>query len=376
MTRRGLRGAAVLAAAAFAAGGCTYLAPTAPPSPRPSGNTLYQRDVSQASLEVPPDLSRAGVREAYPIPGGARSRGARVDTVLPEVPDMRVERDAGVQRLVVAVPPGDLWQSLLDFWRAQGFQLEVDDPQVGVMETGWAEKRENLPVGGLRGVFARFKRVAYRYRVRDRFRTRIERAEKDGSTAVHIAHRGAHEVVRGDDYAWEPRPSDPGLEAQMLGRLKLFLARSESSDVASSVAASDAGRAAPARAELVSAGAGGRHIRIDEGFDRAWRLVGLALDRGGFTVVDLDRSRGLFLVRYIDPEAAEPEKRSWLRRLAFWSRTDSGETGAVPTDVEFRVVVERGEGSSTRVVMHDATGGLDTSESAGRILTVLAEHIE
>ena len=375
MTCMVLRGATMLVAAAFAAGGCTYVAPTAPPSPRPSGDSLYQRDASRASLEVPPDLSRAGVREAYPIPGGAGSEGARVDTVLPDVPDMRVERDGGVQRLIVAVPPGDFWQSLLDFWRAQGFQLEVDDPQVGVMETGWAEKREDLPVGGIRGALERLKRVAYTYRVRDRFRTRIERAEEEGETAVYIAHRGAHEVVRGDGYTWAPRPSDPGLEAQMLGRLKLFLARSESSGV-TSVAAADESRAAPARTELVDAGAGGRHIRIDEGFDRAWRLVGLALDRGGFTVVDLDRSRGLFLVRYIDPETAEPEKRSWLRRLAFWSRPGEGEKGAVPTDVEFRVVVERGEGSSTRVVMHDADGGLDTSESAGRILTVLAEYIE
>ena len=33
------------------------------------------------------------------------SRAARVDTVLPDVPDMRVERDGGLQRLVVAVPP-------------------------------------------------------------------------------------------------------------------------------------------------------------------------------------------------------------------------------------------------------------------------------
>ena len=375
MTRRGLRGAAVLAAAAFAVGGCTYVAPTGPPAPRPSGDTLYQGDTSRASLEIPPDLSRAGVREAYPIPGGARSTGSRVDTVLPDVPDMRVERDGGLQRLVVAAPPGDLWQSLLDFWRAQGFQLEVDEPQVGVMETGWAEKRENLPVGRIREFLARFKRAAYTYQVRDRFRTRIEHAGEEGATVVYIAHRGAHEVVRGEGYTWAPRPSDPGLEAEMLGRLKLFLARSESSDD-TSFAAADAGRAAPTRAELVGAGAHGRHIRIDEGFDRAWRLVGLALDRGGFTVADLDRSRGLYLVRYIDPQAAEPEKRGWFRRLAFWSRPDPGESGALPTDVEFRVVVEHGEGSSTRVVMHDANGGLDTSESAGRILTVLVEHIE
>jgi outer membrane protein assembly factor BamC len=32
-------------------------------------------------------------------------------------------------------------------------------------------------------------------------------------------------------------------------------------------------------------------VQIDEGFDRAWRRVGVALDRTGFTVEDRDRSR-------------------------------------------------------------------------------------
>ena len=371
MARPALRATSALAAAALAVGGCTYVGPTGPPAPRPVGDTPYQRDAGRATLEIPPDLSRAGVRDAYPVPG-ARAGGRAADTVLPEVPDMRVEREGPLHRLVVAAAPSDLWQSLRDFWRAQGFDLEVDDPETGVMETGWAGKRVDLPVGGVRGLFERFKRAAYTYKERDRFRTRIERIGQTDAVAVYVAHRGAHEVVRGDSYAWEPRPPDPGLEAEMLARFMHFLGRSEPSGNVAAAAATDRA-AGPARAELVDAGADGTHIRMDDGFDRTWRRVGLALDRGGFTVVDLDRSGGLFLVRYIDPEAAPPEKRSWLGRLAFWSRPEAGE--AVPEDVEFRIVVERGEGPPTRVVVRDEAGGRDTSESAGRILGVLADHL-
>jgi outer membrane protein assembly factor BamC len=43
-------------------------------------------------------------------------------------------------------------------------------------------------------------------------------------------------------------------------------------------------------------------VIVAEPFDRAWRRVGLALDRGGFTVEDRDRSKGVYDVRYIDPE--------------------------------------------------------------------------
>ena len=362
--------AAALSAATLALGGCTYVGPTGPPAPRPAADTPYQRATSRASLEIPPDLSRAGIRDAYPVPA-ARAAGRAVDTVLPEVPDMRIEREGELHRLVVAAAPADLWQSLHDFWRAQGFDLAVDNPEIGVMETGWAGKRVDLPVGGIRRLFERFKRAAYTYEVRDRYRTRIERSAEADSVSVYIAHRGAHEVARGDSYAWEPRPSEPGLEAEMLARLMHFLGGSEPSGEVT--AATTAGAAGPMRADWAAVSADGTSIRIDEGFDRAWRRVGLALDRGGFTVVDLDRSGGLFLVRYIDPEAAVPKQRSWLRRLAFWSRAEAED--AVPENVEYRIVVERGEGLPTRIVVRDDAGGRDTSASAGRILGVLAEHL-
>jgi outer membrane protein assembly factor BamC len=42
--------------------------------------------------------------------------------------------------------------------------------------------------------------------------------------------------------------------------------------------------------------------------ERAWRQLGLALDRLGFTVQDRDRSRGTFYVRYVDPEPAAGAK--------------------------------------------------------------------
>ena len=63
---------------------------------------------------------------------------------------------------------------------------------------------------------------------------------------------------------------------------------------------------------------------VNDSFDRAWRRVGLALDRVGFTVEDRDRSKGLFYVRYIDPErdldAGKP-KESWTDKLKFWKST-------------------------------------------------------
>ena len=363
-----LRGAAALAAAALAASGCTYVSrPPPPPS-----DTPYQRDVRQASLEVPPDLTRSGIRDAYPVPG-ADDPSDRADAVLPRVEGVRIEREGTLRWLVVEAEPAELWPSLRDFWRRQGFAFDTDDARIGILETGWAEKRVDLPVGGMRRFLERFKRFAYTYAVRDRFRTRVERSADPGLTEIYVTHRGAQEEVRGDSYAWAPRPSDPALETEMLGRLMHFLARGDDSTVDPAAVAA-AGDAAEPRAGVMDDPGGGKYIRLNEGFDRGWRLVRRGLDRGGFTVVDLDRSAGFFLVRYIDPEASVEEKGSWLRRLAFWRDRDRKEEE--PGDIEFRIVLERGDRTPTRVVIHDAKGVRDTGESAGRILTALAENIE
>lgn len=361
-----LRGAAALAAASVLVAGCSGFVPPRAPATA-DADTPWERDGGASSLEVPPDLSQSGVRDAYPVPG-ERPREA----VLPAVEGMRIERDGRLRWLVAEADPAELWPGLRDFWQQQGFALETDDPQVGVMATGWAEKRVKLPVRGMRRMLERFKRSAYTYAVRDRFRTRVERGAEPGVTEVHVTHSGAQEQVRGDSYAWTPRPSDPTLEVQMLGRIMHFLAQGEAPSAEGPAATAEAGGAAPV--EVVDDPAGGKYIRLDEDFDRAWRLVRRAIDRAGFTVNDLDRSRGFFLVRYIDADADTGEKRSWLGRLAFWRSGRDGEE--LPEDVEFRIALEHGDGPPTRIVVRSAEGVRDTGESAARILAVLAERIE
>ena len=63
--------------------------------------------------------------------------------------------------------------------------------------------------------------------------------------------------------------------------------------------------------------------RGDDSFDRAWRRVGLALDRTGFTVEDRDQLEGIYFVRYIDPEPQSTPRR----RTGFLSRWRSGPDG-------------------------------------------------
>ena len=114
---------------------------------------------------------------------------------------------------------------------------------------------------------------------------------------------------------WQPRPADPELEAEMLRRLMVRLGVDESR--AKTMVAAEQRQD---RAKLSRATDGAGALLLEEAFDRAWRRVGLALDRVGFTVEDRDRSQGLYFVRYVDPDVDSKKKdddKGFLSKLMF-----------------------------------------------------------
>ena len=131
-----------------------------------------------------------------------------------------------------------------------------------------------------------------------------------------MTHRGLVEVYVGqrqESTVWQPRPSDPGLEAEFLSRLMIKLGAKDEQAKAI-VATSTSSPAAPARARVVD-GRPGPTLQVDDGFDRAWRRVGVALDRSGFTVEDRDRTQGVYFVRYVDPKFAGRDEPNFFMRF-------------------------------------------------------------
>ena len=92
------------------------------------------------------------------------------------------------------------------------------------METDWAENRAMIPSGPIRNLLGKIIDSAYSTGERDKFRTRLERGSAPGTTEIYISHRGMVEVYTSKDESstvWQPRPPDPELEAEFLGRLML-----------------------------------------------------------------------------------------------------------------------------------------------------------
>lgn len=131
------------------------------------------------------------------------------------------------------------------------------------------------------------------------------------------------------------------------------------------LAAAAQGQAAPQAARVVAAG-GTSAVQLNEEFDRAWRRVGLALDRTGFTVEDRDRSKGIYFVRYVDPTVEKKEP-------GFFGKMFGRGSQQLPTS-QYQIAV-RSEGQNSQVTVLDRNGAPAPTADAQRIVKVLADEL-
>jgi outer membrane protein assembly factor BamC len=284
---------------------------------------------------------------------------------------MRIERSGTQRWLVVGGSPERLWPGVKEFWQELGFLVNVELPDAGIMETDWAENRAKLPQDIIRGTIGKVFDSVYSTPERDKFRTRMEKGAEPGTVEIYISHRGMYEIYTNEgrsETRWQPRPADPELEAEMLRRLMVRLGVDEAR--AKTLVAADQ---RTDRAKLARSSDGAGAVILEEAFDRAWRRVGLALDRVGFTVEDRDRTQGLYFVRYVDPEIDNKKKdeKGFLSKLAFWRGSDSGK----PAQAQYRIHL-KAEGEATRVEVLSREGGVDRSETSKRILGLLHEQLK
>ncbi|MDX1914823.1 MAG: outer membrane protein assembly factor BamC [Methylophilus sp.] len=377
-------------------------------------------------LEVPPDLTVAKSSDAYAVPGSAtystysqdqEGQEVGVEKVLPTSDSVRMEK-AGTQRwLVVKAPAEKIWPAIREFWLDQGFAVRVESPDVGIMETEWVKADAIKLQEDKRNVGEKFDAWLDRLSGladRRKFRTRIERGEKDGTTEIYMTHltvAGAPddgknrvqtqlgEIDTGyradankksnvvDDF-------DRDLDAELLRRLmvKLGVEEKQAKQIVENAVTAKHAKVAKESDSSVT-------LQLDDSFDRAWRRVGLALDRVGFVMEDKDRSNGLFFVRYADVDIddkpskkkglletlkfwgddadeknapAEKEERSIADKLQFWKGKDEKTDPAK----QYRIKVAENEDGTTNVSVVNQDGKRNPSTTANRIIALLYEQLK
>jgi outer membrane protein assembly factor BamC len=385
-------------------------------------------------LEVPPDLTSASASDTYSVPGGSTTyssysqgqgeQALEQEKILPSPDNVKLER-AGSQRwLVVQAPPEKIWPVIREFWSELGFAVRVENSQTGVMETEWVDPSSLTKdeKGNYLDKFQGWLDKLNNLQTRQKFRTRIDRGQTQGTTEIYLSHRSISDSV--DDgkervltsvgvveqgYKMEKRTKQDqqradaeDIDAELLRRLMVRLGVEEQSSRKVMAAVNN-----EIRATLSKNSDNSLSIALKDPFDRAWRRVGLALDRIGFVVEDRDRSNGIFFVRYTDvgiDDAPAKKEKGLMDKLKFWGdeedkkkaeeeivsaprkKTDEGvvdklkfwevkDKDNVPAEKMYRVKVESDDNGTT-VLVTDKEGKRNTSSTANRIINLLYEQLK
>lgn len=388
-------------------------------------------------LEVPPDLTSLSNSDTYSVPGGSTtysefSQGQNIPAaekqpMLTNPDGVRLER-AGAQRwLVVKATPDQVWPVVRDFWNDLGFAVRVENQETGVMETEWleADKLKNKSDDGILTKTQAWLDKLNGLSNKQKFRTRIDLGSELGSTEIYMTHRNISDTASDDginriqttvgtyengykitDKRYkndDERASAEDLDAELLRRLMVKLGVEEKKSHSIMTASS------AARASLTGSKNGPVSLTVNDPFDRAWRRVGLALDRIGFVVEDKNRDKGLFYVRYADNDASltsnSKKNKGWLSSLKFWGdeEKDAKEAEAKNTNADskkgeisksepeetkislfsnkkpnklYLVRVDQSDTSPTAITVVDKDGQVIQTTTAQNILSLLYDQLK
>ncbi|HUH87493.1 MAG TPA: outer membrane protein assembly factor BamC [Pusillimonas sp.] len=336
----------------------------------------YRSTVPSAGnpLSIPPDLTQASGSAHYRAPEGTatysqyaesaqqQQAAGATSNVLPTSDHVRVMRDGNIRWLVVDQPAEDVYPKIIDFWGEQGFTIYSQNARAGLIETDWAENRAKVPEGWIKSALGGILDSVFDSGERERFRTRLERV--NGATEVYISHDHMVETGTADNsgFKWIEGKEDPGLNAAMLARLMVFLG-TDINRAQSLVTQAEANKGVQVQRPVEDQAS----LHLNESFDRAWRRVGVAIDSAGFSVDDRDRSAGDYYVRYLDTDTGRKiEQPNFFGRMF-------GSKGTAEAQVYRIHVAEQGGASVVSVL--DQAGQVDQSDTAKRIINVLADNM-
>lgn len=180
----------------------------------PDKRADYEKAEPMPDLEVPPDLTAEASNNALTIPGeGAslsqyqRSRSSRAITAAPVAagksagPDLMNE-----QWVVVSGTARDIWPRLAAFFKNKGYSLDLNDADLGVLETKWSTPRDKNGVS-----------------MRNMYRIISEAGEDPGVTVLYITCESQIGTGTGDQAQWQEKKEDLEAEKLMAGELNVLL---------------------------------------------------------------------------------------------------------------------------------------------------------
>ncbi|EIJ44197.1 putative lipoprotein [Beggiatoa alba B18LD] len=270
--------------------------------------------------------------------------------VLPELNEVEVKKEGNNQWMLIHAEPEQIWSVARQFWIKNGFELEIDAPALGVLQTKWVEDSSTS--------------------TRNRYRMRLERGSDSKTTELYISHQGTKRVRVGDDYVWQPliwlsEPANKELENEMMKRMLVYFGLQDSLAM-NFVAQANTASNTDNKIELQKQ-ADGLSLLVRADFESTWRDTGIALDRIGFSVDKRDRTNRVYVIRYANAKQAAQSKGLW--------DTLFGSSDQIATEEYIIFLMPEKDENHTRIAVLSKKGNLESTQTAEQILTLLRDQL-
>lgn len=329
---------------------CSYLGGVIP-----DRSKEYKKSEALPDLEIPPDLTAEARNDAMTIPGeksASLSQYKRQRSGKPDTSPTLAQSLAGEQRLSVRGSALEIWPKLRIFFADRGYTLELDDAELGVLETNWSE-----PV--IEGGFI----------YRNKFKIFSESGDTAANTLLFISGMRQEQLNKdGGEPEWIDQGKNIDIGEQLAGELNLHLSGvapyQQSSAAAGQETPVPSQPVSGQTAEILDAGEGKFYLAIPVEFSRAWQQTEVALQRAGFIVDDKDQDRGLYFITYFD--SVDEAKKGWFSKMAFWKDDES--------DGKVYQISLTGVGDKTEMIILNKDGDWETGNDASRIMSLIQEQ--
>lgn len=319
----------------------------------PDKKTEYKKSESMPDLEIPPDLTADAINDSMSIPDEAPATLSRYRNPRVTGSSQATLQATDTDELLLSLsrPLYEVWPEMLEFFETNNYPVELEDEELGVLETGWSQTDEQAG-------------LLYRYK----YKIFAEQGDDPGATALIISQ--SRQTRHDENADWLDQDKDPKQERQLVAELSRFIdPAAPGGEAAPAVAA--AGPAGDTRAtgsnrglRVVDAGEGKMYLNIPEAFEQAWKNTGVALRNSGFQVTGGDAAKGFYLVT-ADTMQRE-EKKGFFSRLAFWKGRKDG-----PAAYQISLT---GAGNKTELIVVNEDDEWEATDEAARILALIRDR--
>ena len=319
----------------------------------PDNRTKYQKSRKLPDLEVPPDLTSEALNDPLTIPDEEdantlsefqRRKIMREGGQLSDA-EMAMLDNADEKWMVVQGTTAEVWPKLREFWVAKGFDMDLDDAELGVLETQF----KYISVDGV---------VTHR----EKFKIFSEEGGTPGKLVLFLSSE-IQEKISGSDgqVDWIGQESSDEQEKELISELNLYFYGVSASPLVSGESGTGNRKAPEIRAEILSAGEDKEYLTVPDEFSRAWRNIEDVISKSGMYIENKNREKGIYIVIYYS--SASEEEKSFLSKLKFWENDDAD-------GKEFHISLT-GVGDKTEIVVLDDKDNWSSSDDADRILSLL-----